>query len=95
MYSHLRLSGSPLLHSVIDAPWKLIRRERDAVETFLFNRAEDPAEESDLSASFPVRAAALSTLLAEHLRRPAETSVEEVPLSPEIEEAMQALGYLQ
>jgi hypothetical protein len=80
---------------VIDPPWKLIRRETDGIEIFLFNRAEDPAEVNDLSASFPVRAAALSTLLAERLRRQDEPPSEEVPLSPEIEEAMKGLGYLQ
>ena len=95
LYSHLRLSRAPLQHSVIDPPWKLIRRETDGIEIFLFNRAEDPAEVNDLSASFPVRAAALSTLLAERLRRQDEPPSEEVPLSPEIEEAMKGLGYLQ
>ena len=42
-----------------------------------------------------VNADALATLLAERLRRQDEPPSEEVPLSPEIEEAMRALGYLQ
>ena len=98
IYSHLFLSGFPLFHSVVDGEWKLIRRiDEDGSETLqLFNWVEDPGETRDLSAQDPDRRDALAQLLAEKLAGEEEgITAEEIPLTEELQEELEALGYLQ
>lgn len=98
IYSHLFLSGFPLYHSVVAGDWKLIRRlDEDGTETLqLFHRLEDPGETRDLASAEPERVAALAALLEDKLAGEVELAqVEEVPLSEELQEELEAIGYLQ
>ena len=97
IYSHLFLSGFPLFHSVVDGEWKLIRRlDEDGTETCqLFNWRVDPGETHDLAAEEPERTASLIERLAEKMVEDIETEVEEIPLTEELQEELEALGYLQ
>lgn len=98
IYSHLFLSGFPLYHSLVEGDWKLIRRiDEDGTETLqLYNWVQDPGETNDLAAEESARVASLAELLEEKLAREGESpAAEEIPLSEELEEELQALGYLQ
>jgi len=98
IYSHLFLSGFPLYHSVVEGNWKLIRRiDEDGTRSFqLFNRHEDPGETRDLAADQPGRLASLVALLEAKLAAENEPrSVEEIPLTEELQEELEAIGYLQ
>jgi hypothetical protein len=96
IYSHLKLGNSPLIHSVIDDDWKLIRTESpEGVKIELFNWKADPGETENQSESHPIRAAWLEQAIDHRLAisvlpPPTEAAV----VDPEIEESLEALGYL-
>ncbi len=96
IYSHLKLGNSPLIHSVIDDDWKLIRTESpEGVKIELFNWKADPGETENQSESHPIRAAWLEQAIDHKLAisvlpPPTEAAV----VDPEIEESLEALGYL-
>ena len=98
IYSHLFLSGFPLYHSVVDGEWKLIRRiDENGTQTYqLYNWLEDAGETRDLVAEKPERTAALARLLEDRLAAEEEiAAAEEIPLTEELQEELEALGYLQ
>lgn len=98
IYSHLFLSGYPLFHSVVDGEWKLIRRiDEDGSQTYqLFHWVDDPGETRDLATEQVERTAVLSDILEAKLAAEAEGEVAaEVPLTEELQEEFEALGYLQ
>jgi arylsulfatase A-like enzyme len=96
IYSHLKLGKSPLFHSVVDGDWKLIRTERpEGVTLELFNWRADPKETENLIETHPIRAAWMDQVIEQKLAisvLPLPT--EDAVVDPEIEEALEALGYL-
>jgi arylsulfatase A-like enzyme len=98
IYSHLFLSGFPLYHSVVDGEWKLIRRiDEDGEQTYqLYNWVEDATETRDLAAEQPDRTASLVRALEAKLAADSEgEAAAEIPLTEELQEELEALGYLQ
>jgi arylsulfatase A-like enzyme len=83
------------LHALYDAPHKLIVSSRGEVE--LYDLERDPAERADLAVSEAARTeslrAALERFRAEHVALYDEDA--RADLSPETEEALRALGYLE
>ena len=75
----------------------LIRRQdEDGTETYqLFNWFKDPAETHDLASQESQRTAAMIELLAAKLAAETEVQVEEIALTEELQEELEALGYLQ
>jgi hypothetical protein len=83
------------LRAVVAGPLKLISSSRGEVE--LFDLAADPGELENLAAAEPERAAALGERLAAIVRArpPLYDPDARADLSPETEEALRALGYLE
>ena len=82
-------------YSFRDGPWKLIHSVRSG-ETALFKLDDDPEESRDLVSLHPVRAELYRQALYRWLRdleRRRSTRID-ARLSPEDEEALRALGYL-
>ena len=95
IYSHLFLSGFPLYHSVVVDKWKLIRRvDEDGSQTVqLFDWQKNPGETLDLSAQQLERTASLLALLEAKLADDQEAQTgEEIPLTEELQEELEALG---
>ncbi len=97
IYSHLRLGAQDPTLSVVEGDWKLIeRRGGGGVTRALYNWRDDPGETEDLAERYPIRAAALSALLAHKERLAAEgPAAAEVTVDEETEQALEALGYIQ
>ena len=97
IYSHLHLGSGPLNHSLVSGEWKLIRRlGEEGWEVSLFDWQEDPSELIDLASKRPVLTAVLSTWLDQKVAGDQESeAAEEVTLSKEMEDDLQALGYLE
>ncbi len=97
IFSHLKLGKSPLIHSLIDGDWKLIRTEgEDGLRVELFNWTLDRGESENLVESYPVRAAWMAQTIDQKLAvtdlpPPSEDAV----VDSEIKEALEALGYLE
>jgi len=97
IFSHLKLGKSPLFYSLMDGDWKLIRTESDEeVRVELFNWREDPGETLNLAEDFPVRTAWMLQTIRERLAasEPPATQ-EDAIVDPELEESLEALGYLE
>ena len=97
VFSHVRLSKNPLSLAVIDGEWKLVRIHRpEGTVLKLFNWKDDPGETRDRSSELPILTAVLDGLLEEKLAGPSEgATAEEGAPSPEVLEALKALGYLE
>ena len=104
----LRVSGSWTLPAGFSVPafalrsgsWKLMRVTRDGeVIDRLYDLAADPSERSDVGAREVERTRALSLLLtryqAEAGRAGAPSEPSAVPLDPEREDMLRALGYIE
>ncbi|MEJ2085344.1 MAG: sulfatase [Acidobacteriota bacterium] len=97
IFSHLKLGKSPLFYSLMDGNWKLIRTEsEDGVRVELFNWREDPGETQNLAEDYPVRAAWMLQTIQERLAASEPpTTREDETVDPELEESLEALGYLE
>lgn len=96
-YSHLRLDG-PLQVSLVTPEWKLIQRyaRRGGLQNLLYRWRDDRDERHDLAAERPVTTAVLAAMLEEKLRNPGlQLEGGEAVLTPELEQQLRALGYLQ
>ena len=97
IFSHLKLGNSPLIHSLIDNDWKLVRTQSEwGVKIELFNWKVDRDEVENLAELNPIRAAWMEQTIDRKLAMtdlppPSEDAV----VDPEIEEALEALGYLE
>jgi arylsulfatase A-like enzyme len=97
IFSHLKLGNSPLIHSLIDGKWKLVRAQSELdVKIELFNWEEDRGEVENLAELNPIRTAWMEQVIDQKLAitdlpPPSEDAV----IDPEIEEALEALGYLE
>jgi arylsulfatase A-like enzyme len=98
IFSHLRLSRSPLYTSVIDGDWKFIRGERSgvAISSQLFNWRTDPDEKMDLQEGFPIRKQLLEVMVQEKWSAEGEVkSAPEIILDEKMQQGLRDLGYLQ
>jgi arylsulfatase A-like enzyme len=80
--------------------WKLIVPEAPGAASRLYWLAGDPAEQHDRLATEPARSAALADLLARTAAETGQSTAASpeppgtVPLDPELEQSLRALGYL-
>ncbi len=96
--ANVRLFGSFFdrrLQALYVPPHKLIRSSRGAVE--LFDLAEDPREQQDLTTRHPSLRAALLLRLDAIAREhpPLYDATSRAELSPEVRESLRRLGYLE
>jgi len=94
-YSFLHLDGLPNV-SVIEGEWKLVQNlSKDEIAwTNLFNRVEDPEESRNRALERPILASYLATLIAERRAEESRLTAGEAILDERMEEALEALGYI-
>jgi hypothetical protein len=82
--------------TLIQHPFKIVE-DRETGSTELYDLEKDPAERTNLAPAWPERAVGLREALAEALREghggPVRALAEKRP-SPEMEERLRALGYV-
>lgn len=85
------------VRTITDGRWKFILNVARPDDSVLFDLAEDPAEQHDLAPSSPEQVAMLREALRKRYARglaPAGSQRKETEITPEQQEALRALGYL-
>jgi len=95
VYSFLHLDGLPNV-SVLEGDWKLVQNlsKGEIAWTNLFNRADDPGETRNRVPERPILASYLATLIAKRRGERSRLTAGEAILDERMEEALEALGYI-
>ena len=97
-FSHIELDGRLARASVIEGPWKLIRRRmlHRSYALQLYHQEQDPGKRENLIEKYPVRAGYLLTVIKNHeLNRGRALKSKKTIIDEDLRRQLKALGYIQ
>ena len=97
-FSHIKLYSRLATASVIEGPWKLIRRGmlHRSYALQLYHQEQDPGERKNLIEKYPVRAGYLLNVIKNHeLNRGRASKSTKIVIDEDLRRQLKALGYIK